>query len=64
MAERPSSLVDQLVGWCFALLLGAMALYGAVQILRCIWPWLAVGLAITGAVAICGWLVVRWWRYR
>ena len=41
MREVPS-LVDRLVGACFAVLLGCLALYGAVQIIRCIWPWLAV----------------------
>lgn len=63
MAETPSSLVDRLVGWCFSLLLAAMALYGAVQLIHCIWPWLAIGLAVVGVVAAGWWLVVRWrWR--
>lgn len=62
MRELPS-VVDRLVGWCLAVLLGAMALYGAVQIIRCIWPWLAVGLAVLGMVASTAWLVRRWWRF-
>ena len=37
MREVPS-LVDRLVSGCFAVLLGCLALYGAVQIIRCIWP--------------------------
>lgn len=60
--SSPSSLLDKLVGWCFAILLACMALYGAVQLIRCIWPWLAVGLAVVGAVVLVGWLVIRWWR--
>ena len=63
MAETPSSLVDKLVGWCFALLLAAMALYGAVMLIQCIWPWLVIALAVIGVVAVVGWLVVRWWRF-
>lgn len=59
----PSSLLDRLVGWCFALLLASMALYGAVQLIRCIWPWLVMGLAAVGAVILVGWLVIRWRRF-
>lgn len=63
MAESPSSLVDRVVGWCLSLLLAAMALYGAVQLIHCIWPWLAIGLAVAVVVAAGWWLVVRWrWR--
>lgn len=60
VAEGPSSMLDKLVGWCFRILLGAMALYGAVLLIRCIWPWLVIGLAIVGAVILVGWLVIRW----
>jgi hypothetical protein len=56
----PSSLLDKLVGWCFAILLAAMALYGAVLLIQCIWPWLVIGLAVVGAVILVGWLVIRW----
>lgn len=58
----PSSLLDKLVGWCFAILLASMALYGAVRLIRCIWPWLAIGLAVVGAVVLIGWAVIRWRR--
>lgn len=63
MAERPSSMLDKLVGWCFTILLAAMALYGAVLLIRCIWPWLVAGLAVAGAVILVGWVVMRWWRF-
>lgn len=58
----PSSLLDRLIGWCFALLLAAMALYGAVLLIQCIWPWLVIGLAVVGAVILVGWLIMRWRR--
>lgn len=63
MADSPSSLLDKLVGWCFAILLAAMALYGAVLLIQCIWPWLVIGLAVVGAVILVGWLVIRWRRF-
>ena len=59
----PSSLLEKLVGWCFAILLAAMALYGAVLLIQCIWPWLVIGLAVVGAVILVGWLVIRWRRF-
>ena len=34
-----------------AILLAAMALYGAVLILQAIWVWLCIGLAVAGLVA-------------
>ena len=60
VAEGPKSMLDRLVGWCFTILLAAMALYGAVLLIQCIWPWLVVGLAIAGAVILIGWAVMRW----
>lgn len=58
----PSSLLDRLVGWCFTILLASMALYGAVLLVQCIWPWLVIGLAVVGAVILVGWLIMRWRR--
>lgn len=63
MAESPSSMLDKLVGWCFTIFLGSLALYGAVLLIQCIWPWLVVGLAVVGAVILVGWVVVRWRRF-
>lgn len=62
MREVPS-LVDRLVGGCFAVLLGCLALYGAVQIIRCIWPWLAVGAVLASIVGGGAWAVRRWWQF-
>lgn len=63
VAESPNSLLDKLVGWCVAILLAAMALYGAVLLIQSIWPWLVIGLAVVGAVILVGWLVIRWRRF-
>ena len=64
MAETPFSLADKLLGWCFTVLLAALALKIAVDVIAGIWPWLVVGLVATGFVAVVGWVVVRWWRWR
>ena len=47
MREVPS-LVDRLVGGCFAVLLGCLALYGAVL----------ASIVVGGA-----WAVRRWWQF-
>ena len=64
MAETPFSLADKLLGWCFTVLLAALALKIAVDLISSIWPWLVVGLVVTGFIALVGWVVVRWWRWR
>ena len=63
MAETPSSLLDKLLGWCFTILLAALALKVAVELICSIWPWLLTGLALTGVVALAGWAWGRWWRF-
>lgn len=50
--------MDRLIGWCFGILGGVIALYCAVRLVESIWPAL---LAIVGAGAIIAgiiWLVV------
>ena len=42
MAETPFSLADKLLGWCFTVLLAALALKVAVDLIAGIWPWLVV----------------------
>lgn len=58
----PKSVVDQLVGACFTVLLGAVALYCAVQVLRAVLPFLIVliGGGVLVAVSIA---VARWRRW-
>jgi len=42
MAETPFSLADKLLGWCSTVLLAALALKVAVDLIAGIWPWLVV----------------------
>lgn len=62
-ASDPKSLVDQVVGACLGVLLGAVALYCAVQVLRAVLPFLIVGIGIAALVAVSI-AVVRWRRGR
>ncbi len=63
MADSPSSLPDKLVAACFAIFMAALALYGAVSLIACIWPWLAVGVGAVAVLALIGWLIVRRMRW-
>lgn len=42
MSDQPDRWVDRLVGTCTSVLIGALALWGAVYIVRSIWPALAI----------------------
>ena len=61
MTQEPAQWLDRLVGACFSLLLGALALYGAVWLIEGLWMVLliivCVGLLLGGAVAV---LRARW----
>lgn len=48
----PGSWIGRIVGWCFALLVGAMALSAAVQIVQGIWWQLCVGGLVVVIVAV------------
>ncbi|AZZ39728.1 hypothetical protein C0Z10_08140 [Acidipropionibacterium jensenii] len=48
----PVSWIGRIVGWCFALLVGAMALSAAVQIIESIWWQLCVGGLVALIVAV------------
>ncbi|MGI8667502.1 MAG: hypothetical protein ACR2N4_15995 [Jatrophihabitans sp.] len=52
------SWLDQLVGACFSLLVGAAALYVTVHLLERVWVALVLILAISAASAI-GWRIFR-----
>lgn len=60
MSDQPERLVDKLVGACFAVLFGALALYGAVYVVDRVWLQLAIGAAVLAAIA----LFLLWWRSR
>lgn len=54
----PSRFIDKAIGICFTVLLGAMALYGAVKILSAVWVPLCIGsAALAGLVGV--WFVIR-----
>lgn len=57
----PRRLLDRAVGACAAILVGAMALWGAVEILEAIWLPLCL-LAFAVAVGAGVWLGFRQWR--
>ncbi|ATQ27334.1 hypothetical protein CS378_00440 [Rhodococcus ruber] len=59
----PRSWIDQLVGACVGLLVGAIALYCAVQVLRTLLPFV---VTVIGVLALGGGLIaaVRWYRGR
>ncbi|AKU18193.1 hypothetical protein [Luteipulveratus mongoliensis] len=56
--SNPTRLLDRAVGACTAVLIGAMALYGAVQIICAVWVPLCIGALILGGLG-GGWLVAR-----
>mgnify|MGYP000958400282 CR=1 FL=1 len=66
MSDQPERFIDKLVGACFAILFGALALYGAVISLPApgdperVWVQLAIGAAALAAIG----LLVLWWRGR
>lgn len=56
--EQPTSIVSTLAGICVSILLAAMALYAAVQILAAIFVPLCIVLAIVGS-GVGAWLFIR-----
>ncbi|WP_426716546.1 hypothetical protein ACEN19_00210 [Corynebacterium auriscanis] len=59
-ASSPKSFIEQIFRFCLLLFASALLLNLAVDLLRCIWPWL-LGLAVLGVLL---WLVVWWLRHR
>lgn len=59
-ARAPQSWGERVIGLCFSVLLGTIALYVAVCLLRTIWPFLVIALCIVGLM----WCTVRWLRFR
>ncbi|MDX2974384.1 hypothetical protein [Kribbella solani] len=60
MINDPQRWLDRLVGTCVSLLMGALALYGAVWLLRQVWTVLLVIAAAIGVVVAA----LAWWRHR
>ncbi|MGJ6122345.1 hypothetical protein QN239_07190 [Mycolicibacterium sp. Y3] len=66
MTQEPGKWMDRMIGWCFGILLGVIALYCAVALIKPILPTL---ILIVGVLAIAGLLigavvVFRAWRDR
>lgn len=58
--NKPASLATRLFRVCLLLLGAAIALNIAVDLLRCIWPWL-LGAAL---ITVAGWIAWRIYRQR
>lgn len=58
----PSGFGNRLLEACLALLMSAMALYGAVVILEAIWVQLCVIATVAAVLGAGGWIV--WQRFR
>ncbi|OBK28916.1 hypothetical protein A5634_19850 [Mycobacterium asiaticum] len=58
--------MDKIIGWCFGILLGVIALYCAVQLIQSILPTLIViiGVLALVAVVIGVFVVISTWRNR
>jgi hypothetical protein len=53
----PGSLLDQLLGLCFGLLLAAIAVHVAVRLIESVWPVLLLILAVIGLLGLGVWLI-------
>ncbi|CPV74878.1 hypothetical protein [Mycobacteroides abscessus] len=62
-AGGSSGWLDRVISGCFSALLGAFALYCAVQLIASIWPWL-VAIVGTGALVAVAVVVYRTTRNR
>jgi hypothetical protein len=66
VSQEPGKWMDKVIGWCFGILLGVIALYCAVRLIESILPtliviigFLAVVAAVIGVV-----VVISTWRNR
>jgi heme/copper-type cytochrome/quinol oxidase subunit 4 len=59
VSQDPGSWVDRMIGWCFGILLGVIALYCTVRLIESILPTLIVIIGIVALIAaIIGLIVV------
>lgn len=66
MSQDPGGWVDRMIGWCFGILLGVIALYCAARLIESILPTLIIVigvLALIGLVIGAG-VVFSTWRNR
>ena len=57
MSSEPERTGSRLFDACVAVLLAAMALYGAVAIIGAIWRPLCIGIAVIGFIAATIWII-------
>lgn len=62
MSDGPRRIFGTLLDSCVALLLAAMALWGALEIIRAIWVYLCILLAVAAIIAAIGWIIQRHFR--
>lgn len=51
MSQEPERWLDRFAGACATVFIGALALYGAIWLLRAIWPELAIVATVTACLA-------------
>ncbi|WP_285728217.1 hypothetical protein [Psychromicrobium xiongbiense] len=61
--QSPKSLFDRLIGLCLSLLVGAVALWCAVQVVQSILPFIIIGVGLI-ALVWAGWILSRFLRDR
>lgn len=59
MSQEPERWLDRLVGACFGVFFGALALYGAVWLLRAVWVWVVIGMVVAFVVSAIWFFRVR-----
>lgn len=66
MSQEPSKWMDKIIGWCFGILLGVIALYSAVSLIESIMPTLIVIIGVIALIAavIGAFVVISTWRNR
>ena len=66
MSQEPGKWMDKIIGWCFGILLGVIALYCAVRLIESILPTLVmiIGLLAVVAAIIGVVVVISTWRNR
>jgi hypothetical protein len=66
VSQDPGGWVDRMIGWCFSILFGVIALYCAVRLIESILPTLIVVIGILALIAavIGGIVVFSTWRNR
>lgn len=62
----PGRWIDRIIGWCFGILLGTIALYCAIALIESMLPTLIIliGALTIGALIVVGIVVIRTWCNR